>query len=79
LGGELVFRDGANVGYTTSGAYGHTVGASVALAWLDASTAPVTQAALASSSCEVDVAGERVSATASLSSPFDPDRSRILR
>jgi len=33
-GGEPVFRNGDAVGYTTSAAYGHTVGAAVALAYV---------------------------------------------
>jgi 4-methylaminobutanoate oxidase (formaldehyde-forming) len=77
-GGELVFRDGVSAGHTTSGAYGHTIGASVALAWLDASNVPVTRESLASSSYEIDVAGDRFTARATLSSPYDPDRARIL-
>ena len=77
-GGELVYRDGVSAGHTTSGAYGHTLGASVALAWLDASEGPLTAATVEASKYEVDVAGERASAKASLSSPFDPTRSRIL-
>jgi 4-methylaminobutanoate oxidase (formaldehyde-forming) len=77
-GGELVLRDGANAGHTTSGAYGHTIGASVALAWLDASDMPVTRESLACSRYEIDVAGDRFTARAMLSSPYDPDRARIL-
>ena len=70
-GGERFYRDGAVAGFTTSGAYGHTVGASVALGYVDADE-PVTADYLASGSFEVDVAGERVAATASLGPLFDP-------
>jgi glycine cleavage system aminomethyltransferase T/glycine/D-amino acid oxidase-like deaminating enzyme len=77
-GGELVYRDGVSAGHTTSGAYGYTLGAAVALAWLDASEGPLTVAAVEASSYEVDIAGDRASARASLSSPFDPKRTRIL-
>jgi 4-methylaminobutanoate oxidase (formaldehyde-forming) len=76
-GGERFFRDGACVGYTTSGAYGHTLGAAVALGYLDLGEA-VTPAAVAAGAYEVDVAGERVPARASLRPLFDPDRERIL-
>jgi 4-methylaminobutanoate oxidase (formaldehyde-forming) len=76
-GGERFFRDGACVGYTTSGAYGHTLGAAVALGYLDLGE-PVTPAAVAAGAYEVDVAGERVPARASLRPLFDPERERIL-
>jgi 4-methylaminobutanoate oxidase (formaldehyde-forming) len=77
-GGELVYRDGVRAGHTTSGAYGYTLGASVALAWLDVSDAPLTSATVEAAAYEVDVAGERAPAKASLASPFDPQRSRVL-
>jgi sarcosine dehydrogenase len=77
-GGELVYREGVSAGQTTSGAYGYTVGASVALAWLDASGGSLSAAAIQASKYEVDIGGQRVPAKASLSSPFDPERTRIL-
>ena len=77
-GGERVYRDGVAVGYTTSGAYGHTVGAAVALGYVRADE-PVTADFLAAGRFEIDVAGERVPARASLTPPYDPGRSRILR
>jgi sarcosine dehydrogenase len=76
-GGERFFRDGACVGYTTSGAYGHTLGASVALGYLELDE-PVTAEVVAAGAYEVDVAGERVPARVSLRPLFDPDRRRIL-
>ncbi|TMJ95075.1 MAG: hypothetical protein E6G67_07905, partial [Actinobacteria bacterium] len=69
---------GRPAGYTTSGAYGHTVGAAVALGWIAFSEAPVTEAIVASSEYQVDVAGERFGARASLRSPYDPGRTRVL-
>ena len=77
-GGERFFRDGVCVGYTTSGAYGHTLGASVALGYLDLGGEPVTRELVESGDYEVDVAGERVGARASLRPLFDPERERIL-
>jgi 4-methylaminobutanoate oxidase (formaldehyde-forming) len=77
-GGELVYRDGVSAGHTTSGAYGYTLGASVALAWLDVSDGPLTRAAVEAATYEVDISGERAPASAALSSPFDPERSRVL-
>jgi len=78
-GGERFFRDGVCVGYTTSAAYGHTLGASVALGYLDLGGEPVSHEIVESGAYEIDVAGERFAARASLDSPLDPERERILR
>ncbi len=75
-GGERCFRDGRVVGYTTSGAYGHTVGCSVALGYV-ASDESITEEYLQTGSWEIDIAGTRVSAYASLSPPYDPVGQRI--
>ena len=77
-GGERFYRDGAVAGFTTSGAYGHTVGAAVGLGYVHADE-PVSASYLADGSFEVDVAGDRVEATASLGPLLDPERARILR
>jgi 4-methylaminobutanoate oxidase (formaldehyde-forming) len=73
-GGERCLHDGAVVGYTTSGAYGHTLGAAVALGYVRLAGAE----ALPADGWEVDVAGRRVGAHVSLRAPFDPERARIL-
>jgi sarcosine dehydrogenase len=77
-GGERFFRDGECVGYTTSGAYGHTVGAAVALGYLSLGGEPVTPDAVAAGRYTVNVAGADVPAHVSLRSLFDPDRRRVL-
>jgi len=74
-GGERFFLDGECVGYTTSGAYGHSLGAAVGLGYM---VGPVDDGTLGAATLEVDVAGERVPARGSLSAPFDPKRTRIL-
>ena len=43
LGREPVFLDGQPVGYVTSAAFGHTVAAPIAYAWLPASATPGTR------------------------------------
>ncbi|GAA4364367.1 FAD-dependent oxidoreductase [Nocardioides caricicola] len=68
-GGELVVRDGAPVGQVTSAAWGETVGSCVALAYLR-HDGPVTADWLAAGGFEVDVAGERYAARASLKAPL---------
>jgi sarcosine dehydrogenase len=77
-GGERFFRDGEVAGFTTSGAYGHAVGAAVGLGYVHARE-PVTAEYLDAGQWEVDVAGNRSSARVSLRPPYDPDRARILR
>ncbi|MCW3048745.1 MAG: dependent oxidoreductase [Solirubrobacterales bacterium] len=77
-GGERFFRDGECVGYTTSGAYGHAVGAAVVLGYLSLGGEPVTADAVAAGRYTVNVAGADVPAHVSLRSLFDPDRRRVL-
>jgi heterotetrameric sarcosine oxidase gamma subunit len=77
-GGELIFRDGTCVGHTTSGAYGHSLGASVALGYVQLAGQPATRAVLESGSYEIDVAGRLFAARPSIDPPFDPARKRIL-
>jgi 4-methylaminobutanoate oxidase (formaldehyde-forming) len=76
-GGERFFRDGATAGFTTSGAYGHAIGAAVGLGYVHADQ-PVTPEYLAAGGWEVDVAGSLVPAHVSLAPPYDPRRARIL-
>ncbi len=68
-GGELVLRNGEPVGLVTSAAYGATVGASVGLAYVRRDE-PVTAGWLAEGGFEVDLAGERLSITATLKAPL---------
>jgi glycine cleavage system aminomethyltransferase T/glycine/D-amino acid oxidase-like deaminating enzyme len=77
-GGELVFRDGECVGHTTSGAYGHSLGASVALGYVQLPTPGDDGQTLTAASYEVAVGGERHAARASIAPLFDPKRTRIL-
>ena len=72
---EPVYRDGKRVGAITSAAYGHTLGAAIGLGYIH-DPGGVTKELLASSRFEIDVAGERIPATASLRPFYDPDGSR---
>ncbi len=76
FGGELILRDGQPVGEVTSAAYGHTLGASVALGWVR-NAEGVDRAYIEAGRYEVDVGGERFAATAHLRSPYDPKGARI--
>ncbi|MFM7145330.1 MAG: aminomethyltransferase family protein, partial [Actinomycetales bacterium] len=79
--GEVVYRDGRMVGYVRAASYGHTLGGAVGLAMIDAggieSGEPVTAAFIDSGRWEVDVAGVRYPAVASLKPMYDPTAARI--
>lgn len=73
---EPIYRDGRIVGRTTSGSYGHFVGRAVALGYLhdDAGT---DDDYVRSGRFEIEVAGERFEATASLQPLYDPKSARV--
>ncbi|MFC1404408.1 MULTISPECIES: FAD-dependent oxidoreductase [Streptacidiphilus] len=66
LGKEPVYADGAPAGYVTSAAYGYSVGASIAYAWLSASSAAP------GSRVEIEYFGERLPARVAAEPLFDP-------
>ncbi len=73
---EVVWRDGRAVGYVRAASYGHTLGGAVGLAMVDADE-PLTQAWIDSGRWEVDIAGTRYPAIASLRPLYDPTMARI--
>ena len=73
---EPIFAEGAMVGRTTSGAYGHTLGGAVALGYV-AGDRSTLDGLLASARFEIEVAGRRVPAKASLAPMYDPQSLRI--
>lgn len=77
-GGEAILRDGKPVGDLTSAAYGHTVGAAVAMGYVRRDDGQAIDAAwLKSGKFEIDLAGTRLKAKVSLQAPFDPSGARI--
>jgi len=76
-GSELITRDGKSAGYTTSGSYGHTVGAAIAMGYVNHS-AEVTPEFIKSGRYEININGKGYSATAHLRPPYDPERKRIV-
>jgi 4-methylaminobutanoate oxidase (formaldehyde-forming) len=68
---EIVYRDGRPVGYVRAASYGHTLGGAVGLAMVQADE-PVDVAWLDRGSWEVDIAGRRYPAVASLRPLYDP-------
>ena len=72
---EPVLRDGEIVGYLSSGAYGHHLGAAIGMGYVPCPGESVEQ--VLASAYEIDVAGTRVRAEASLRPIYDPKSERM--
>ena len=72
---EPVLRDGEIVGYLSSGAYGHHLGGAMGLGYVPC--AGESAAEVLASGYEIDVAGTRVAAEASLRPMYDPKSERV--
>ena len=75
--GEVVYRDGAIVGDVRAASYGHTLGGAVGLSMIEGVDEPITPAWLREGTWEVDVAGVRYPARASLRPLYDPKNEKI--
>ena len=75
-GGELILRDGKPVGELRSAAYGHSLGRSVALGYVD-NAAGVDNDFLSSGRFEIDLAGVRHGAKVHLRAAYDPKSEKI--
>ena len=75
-GNEPIWRDAAIVGRTTSGAYGHTIGGAVGLGYITHAEG-VSPQFVEAGGFEIEVAGRRFPARASLSPMYDPRGERI--
>jgi glycine cleavage system aminomethyltransferase T/glycine/D-amino acid oxidase-like deaminating enzyme len=73
---EIVHRDGKPVGYVRAASYGHTVGGAVGLAMIEAGE-PVNAAYIDGGTWEVDIAGKRYPAIASMKPLFDPEMKKV--
>lgn len=73
---EPILRDGRIVGYLTSGAYGHTLGAAVGLGYVPCRSGETAEEVLAGR-YEIEIAGRRVAAIPSLRPFYDPGNERI--
>src|SRR5580692_2005778 len=77
-GGELVLRDGLAVGQVTSGAWGETLGACAALAYIRHPAGhPLTPDAIRAATYQINVGGHLYPATPHLRPPFDPTNHRV--
>jgi glycine cleavage system aminomethyltransferase T/glycine/D-amino acid oxidase-like deaminating enzyme len=75
-GGEPIYRDGELVGYLNSGGYGHTLGGSVGLGNVE-NEEGVTADFVTTGCYEIEVAGARYPARASLRPMYDPKGERV--
>ena len=73
---EIVRRNGKAVGYVRAASYGFTLGGAVGLAMVEAGE-PIDQAYLDAGSWEVEIAGKRYPAVASLKPLYDAEMKRI--
>lgn len=72
---EPIVRDGEIVGYLTSGAYGHQLGGAMGLGYVPCKGEAAAD--VLASTYEIDVAGTRVRAEASLKPMYDPKSERV--
>ncbi|TNE36827.1 MAG: FAD-dependent oxidoreductase [Alphaproteobacteria bacterium] len=72
---EPILRDGKFAGYLSSGAYGHALGAAVGLGYVPCKGESASD--LLSSRYEIEIAGTRVAAKASLKPMYDPKSERV--
>ena len=72
---EPVLRDGRIVGYLSSGAYGHHLGGAIGMGYVPCKGETADQ--VLASTYEIDVAGTRVRAQASLKPIYDPGAERV--
>lgn len=73
---EVIRRNGKMMGYVRAGSYGHTLGAAVGLAMIEAGE-PITPDWLKVGNWEVEVAGKNYPATVSLRPLYDPENKKI--
>ena len=73
---EIVYRDGRPAGYIRAASYGHTLGGAVGLAMIDAGE-PIDEKFMREATWEVDIAGKRYPAVASIKPLYDPGMVRV--
>ena len=74
--GEIVRRDGKDVGYIRAASYGFTLGGAVGLAMVEADI-PIDKAYIEGGTWEVEIANRRYPAIASIRPLYDPKMLRV--
>ncbi|MEM7505640.1 MAG: FAD-dependent oxidoreductase [Pseudomonadota bacterium] len=72
---EPIWRDGEMVGYLSSGNYGHHLGAAIGLGYVPGQGEKPAE--MLASTYEIEIAGTRVAAEASLKPMYDPKSERV--
>lgn len=72
---EPIVRDGEIVGYLSSGAYGHAMGSAMGMGYVPSEGEKAAD--VLASTYEIEIAGARVSASASLKPFYDPKSERV--
>jgi 4-methylaminobutanoate oxidase (formaldehyde-forming) len=76
LGDEPILHEGRVVGQVTSAAFGHSLGRAVALGYVRPPERATVEEMIAGGGFELDIAGRRYAASASLDAPWDPEGRR---
>ena len=74
---EPIRRNGEIVGFLTSGNYGHHLGGAMGLGYVPCAAPGEKGSEMLADSYEIEVAGARVAATASLKPMYDPKSERM--
>lgn len=74
---EPIWRDGALVGRISSGMFGHTLGRAIGLGYVANGGKPITPDFIDAGRYEIEIAGRRFAARASLKPMYDPAGRRI--
>ncbi|HEY4851351.1 MAG TPA: FAD-dependent oxidoreductase, partial [Streptosporangiaceae bacterium] len=78
-GNELLLRNSEPAGFISSAAFGHTLGRTVLLGYVERRDGrKVDRAWLSSGRYQVAIGGELYDAAMTLRAPYDPERSRVL-
>jgi 4-methylaminobutanoate oxidase (formaldehyde-forming) len=74
---EAIYRDGAVIGYLTSGNYGHCLGGAIGLGYVKCNSMGETAEAQLNAHYQIDVAGKLVDAEVSLHPLYDPKSLKV--
>jgi 4-methylaminobutanoate oxidase (formaldehyde-forming) len=74
---EPIWRDDLLVGYITSGMFGHTVGASLGMGYIENNDGLADREFVDAGSYEIEIAGDRFPAEASMQPFYDPTSQRV--
>ena len=72
---EPIIRDGKIVSYVTSANYGHTLGGAIGMGYIPSKGEKPAE--MLESSFEIEIAGERFAAEASMKPMYDPKSERV--